>query len=51
MHVDYENLGGEGKKGKTRELILQLDRHRRIHELVELGKQLRPDVPWDEAMS
>jgi len=51
LHVDYESLGGEGKAGKTRELILQLDRHRRIHELVELGKQLRPDVPWDEATS
>jgi Effector-associated domain 7 len=49
LRVDYENLGGEGKKGKARELIADLDRHHRLHELVELGERLRPDISWRAA--
>jgi hypothetical protein len=51
LRVDYENLRGEGKVSKARELILHLDRYRRIHDLVEIGKRMRPDIPWNEAMS
>jgi GTPase SAR1 family protein len=49
LHVDYESLGGEGKEGIARELILYLDRRQHIPELVGIGKRLRPDIPWDEA--
>jgi internalin A len=51
LHVDYESLGGEGKKGKARELISALDRRHRIPDLVEIGKRLRADIPWDDALS
>ncbi len=51
LNVDYESLGGEGKKGRARELIADLDRHRRIPDLIEIGKRLRADIPWDDALS
>jgi hypothetical protein len=47
LGVDYETLPGEGKADKARELVEYLERHSRIQECVELGKQLRPDVPWE----
>jgi internalin A len=50
LHIDYESLGGMGKKGKARELIADLDRHSRIHDLVEIGRRLRPDIPWSDAI-
>ena len=50
LHVDYESLGGESKAGKLRELLTYFDHRRRIHELVEIGKRLRPDIPWDDAI-
>jgi internalin A len=46
--VDYEELPGEGKSGKARELISYLDRRGRLAELVAVGKRLRPDVGWGE---
>jgi hypothetical protein len=48
---DYENLPPEGKAGKARELISYLERRSRIHELVETGKRLRPDISWSEVAS
>jgi hypothetical protein len=47
LGVDYDDLKGEGKTGKARELVAFLERHRRIGELVAIGKQLRPDADWD----
>lgn len=44
MNIDYENLGGEGKAGKVRELIAYCERHGRIDELVEICRQLRPQI-------
>jgi internalin A len=46
--VDYEDLPGEGKSGKARELISYLDRCGRLAELVIIGKRLRPDIAWNE---
>ena len=46
LGVDYESLPGVGKADKARELVEYLERRGRIKECVELGKQLRPDVPW-----
>lgn len=45
--VDYENLSGEGKSGKARELVLHLERFSRVNEFVEIGKRIRPDLSWD----
>jgi len=46
LGVDYDSLPGEGKASKARELVAYLERHSRLPELVEMGKQQRPDVPW-----
>jgi LuxR family glucitol operon transcriptional activator len=48
LRVDYDSLPGEGKAGKVRELVGYCDRHDCIVQLLETGKKLRPDVPWDE---
>lgn len=45
LRVDYEEIYGEGKRDKTRELILYLERRGRISELVEICRQLRPNLP------
>jgi tetratricopeptide (TPR) repeat protein/LysM repeat protein len=46
LGVDYESLSGEGKASKTRELIVHLERHNRIGELLKLVAELRPNVYW-----
>lgn len=48
LGVDYDSLPGEGKASKARELIAHLERRSRLPELVEMGKQQRPDVPWED---
>ena len=49
MGVDYDDLPGEGKADKARELVSFCDRHDTVAKLVETGKRLRPDVPWQSA--
>jgi hypothetical protein len=46
LDVQYENLGGEGKKGKARELILDLERNRRVSKLFEqiYSQQIGHDI-------
>jgi len=46
MNIDYENLPGEGKQAKVRELIAYCERSGRIQELLENCKGLRPNVQW-----
>jgi DNA-binding NtrC family response regulator len=48
LEIDYEILPGQGKRDKARELIQYLERRERISDLVEAGKQMRPDIPWRE---
>jgi hypothetical protein len=48
LGVDYDDLPGAGKASKARELVDYLSRRRRTHELVEIGKGLRPDVDWGQ---
>lgn len=48
LQVDYESLPGAGKADKARELVVYLDRRRALLELVTAGKQLRPDIRWEE---
>lgn len=47
LNIDYESLPGQGKAGKTRELIAYLKRRSRIEELIKVGQQQRPDLPWE----
>lgn len=51
LDADYDNLPGEGKEGKVRELIKYLDRRDQIASLAQVGKNLRVDVPWDELIN
>ena len=46
MNIDYENLPGEGKEAKVRELITYCERSGRIQELTENCRELRPNVQW-----
>src|SRR5690349_4007227 len=47
LKIDYDELKGEGKSGKARDLVISLARHGRIGELVAEGKRLRPGAAWD----
>ncbi len=49
LGIDYEDsLPGESKEDKALDLIKRLERRDRILELVQAGKQLRPDIAWDD---
>ena len=50
LKVDYDNLPGEGKSDKARELIAYLDRRNSISELVRMGQQIRPDISWSSTL-
>jgi adenylate cyclase len=49
LGVAYDDLPGEGKADKARELIAYLERRERIPELISVGKELRPDISWEDA--
>lgn len=44
LQVDFDDLRGEGKTARARELIAYMDRHKRIKELVAEIVTQRPDV-------
>jgi hypothetical protein len=48
--VNYEDLPGESKKGKTREFVARLEHHGRIPELVNIVSKLRPNVSWGDVL-
>jgi hypothetical protein len=48
LGIDYDALPGTGKAGKARELVAFSDRRGRIEELIALGAQMRPRVPWPD---
>ncbi|HQE91713.1 MAG TPA: SUMF1/EgtB/PvdO family nonheme iron enzyme [Anaerolineae bacterium] len=47
LGVDDERLPGEEKAGKARSLLLYLERRHQIDRLLDVGREWRPDVPWD----
>jgi ATP/maltotriose-dependent transcriptional regulator MalT len=47
LGISYDRLPGEGTDDKARELVLYLARHDRLPELLDLGAQMRPEIPWD----
>ncbi len=50
LEVDYDSLRGEGKAGKARELIAHLERRRRVADLLQVGREARPELPWDDVL-
>ncbi len=46
LNIDYENLPGQGKASKARELVGYLKRHRRMADLIVVGQAARPELPW-----
>lgn len=48
LGIDYENLGGQGKSGKTRELVGYMDRRGRIEDLARAAARMRPELAGDE---
>ena len=48
LEIDYESLGGEGKRGKIRELLNFMRRYHRVDELIHYLGTERPEVPWPD---
>lgn len=48
LSFDYDDLGGEGRSNKVRELVLYMERHGRTQELIYYCQQTRPRVDWTE---
>jgi len=46
LDEDYENLKGEGKAGKIRELIVQAYRTGRSDQLIKILAAKRPNIEW-----
>lgn len=46
LHIDYDDLGGEGRRDKIRELLLYARRHGRTSDLLDQLRRARPDVAW-----
>ena len=46
LGIDYDDLPGESKQGKARELVVYCVRVSRLHELVSLCSQQRPNGQW-----
>jgi hypothetical protein len=49
LQIEYDNLPGERKADKARELVTYAQRHGRAPELVEWARRLRPRAEWGSA--
>lgn len=47
LGIDYDSLDALGKAGKARELIMYLKRRNRLSDLIEVGRELRPNTDWN----
>jgi hypothetical protein len=50
LGIEYGSLQGESTRDKARELISYLKRRGRIFELLEIGKQQRPGIHWNDTI-
>lgn len=48
LDIDFEDLGGEGKEGKARELIAYCQRRKWLDRLLAKCEELRPRFPWHD---
>lgn len=46
LGVDYDDLRGEGKTAKARELILRMQRRQQVEKLIKTIRDTRPDIDW-----
>ncbi len=44
LDVEYDDLGGEGRSDKARELVRHVERRRQLPQLSNLLRQTRPDL-------
>lgn len=51
LGVEYDNLAAVGKVNKARELIVHLQRREHLPRIVQLGREMRPTVLWEEVPS
>jgi hypothetical protein len=49
LNVNDEDLKGGGKRDKARELVMQIERHGRLPDLLQQVTTLRPKVTWQDA--
>jgi hypothetical protein len=49
LGIGYEDLPGEAKADKARELVIYCEQRNCIADLVYTGRRLRPDVSWERA--
>jgi hypothetical protein len=47
LGIDYENLGGEGKADKARELVLYGQRYGRLDSIIDYIRRTRPHLDWE----
>ncbi len=48
LEVDYDDLPGQGKSDKARELILYLRRRQKTSQLLQMLEDSRPKFNWSE---
>lgn len=48
LGIDFENIGGEGKEGKARELVDYCQRRGLVSEFLQRCAELRPQFPWHD---
>jgi hypothetical protein len=48
LQLDYDNLRGDEKSGKARDLVAYLERRNDLAKLVRVGKKARPDISWPD---
>lgn len=46
LNVDFDDLPGEGKRAKARELVMYMERRGRTADLISRAKKDRPHVSW-----
>lgn len=49
LGIDYDDLGGEGREARMRELVALCDRTGRVEHLLALCSQRRPHAHWPES--
>lgn len=50
LQMDYENVAGQTKRDKIRELVLHAQRHGTIDVLIATAADLRPRIQWQTAV-
>lgn len=48
LGIDFDDLPGEGKKGKARELVIHCRNRAMTEQLIEKAQQARPLVSWEQ---